>query len=235
MTNTTTELDTIVQTLVETLKAHPFASRMIAGTVTREDYAAFLLQTYLYVVHTRPLLHRAGERLARMGQTAMGQLFMHKAAEEEGHETWLVEDLVAIGEKPERVHEEKPVPAVRRFVTWNSFVVEHGLPVGILGAAYVLEAISAQHAHEVAKNLCQHSGISGVHKGVRFLTGHGDADVDHIAALGRVIESIAAVPAQRDAILMTARVTKSTYLGLYTALGMRNAAREARLEVNPAT
>ena len=233
MTNTTTQLDSIVQTLVETLEAHSFAQRMIAGKVTREDYAAFLVQTYHYVVHTRPLLHRAGERLARMGQTALGQLFMHKAGEEEGHEKWLVEDLVAIGEKPQRVNEEKPVPAVRRFVTWNSFVVEHGLPVGILGAAYVLEAISAQHAHTVAKNLCQHSGIAGIDKGVRFLTGHGDADVDHIAALGKVIESIAAFQAQRDAILMTARVTRSTYLGLYAALGMRSAARESRLELNP--
>lgn len=234
MNDITTQLETIVQTLVETLHMHSFAQRMIAGTITREQYAAFLVQTYHYVVHTRPLLHRAGERLERMGQTTLGQLFLHKAQEEDGHEGWLVDDLEAIGEKRQRVHEEEPVPAIRRFVAWNSFVVEHGLPVGILGAAYVLEAISARNAHTVATNLCQKSGIAGIEGGVRFLTGHGDADVDHIAGLGQVIETIAVSPAHRKAILMTARVTKATYVGLYTALEMGDAAQESRFDLNPA-
>ncbi len=232
MTTITTQLDTLVRTLMDALAVHSFAQRMIAGAVTREEYAAFLVQTYHYVVHTRPLLHRAGERLERSGQTALGQLFLHKAREEDGHDEWLLEDLAAIGEKPQRVQEEKPVSAVRRFVTWNSFVVEHGLPVGILGAAYVLEAISAQHANKVAKNLCERSGISGIAHGVRFLAGHGDADIGHIAELGQVIKTIASVPKNREAILMTARVTSSTYLGLYAELAKQSPTRESRTGVN---
>lgn len=211
-------LDSLSDTLVEMLYALPFAQRLHAGTLSRDEYTAFLVQTYHYVVHTRPFLHRAGERLEEAGYMALGQLLQQKAAEEDGHDTWLLQDLEAIGESPERVRREEPSGPVRAFVAWNSFVVEQGLPVGILGAAYLLEAVSARHAGEAATNMTAFSRIAGIAHGVRFLRGHGDADVGHIAALGQVIEAIASPPAFREEILTTARVTKSTYAGMYHAL-----------------
>jgi len=212
------QLDSLVETLVEMLYALPFAQRLHAGTLTREEYAAFLVQTYHYVVHTRPLLHRAGERLEQAGQTALGKLLQQKANEEDGHDAWLLRDLEAIGESADRVRRQEPLEPVRAFVAWNEFVVEHGLPVGILGAAYLLEAVSAQYAGKAATNMVAHSAIAGIQDGVRFLRGHGDADIEHIAELGQVIEVIGAPPAFREEILTTARVTKSTYAGMYNAL-----------------
>lgn len=219
--NTIARLDTIVQALVDELQAHPFAKRLHAGTLTSAEYTAFLLQTYHYVVHTKPHTERAGHRLVQQGKTSLGQLFLHKASEEDGHDVWLLEDLRAIGRDPRVVHLVKPVPAVQAFVAWNGFVVESGSPIGLLGAAYVLEKVSASHASEAAKNLVANSGISGIAQGVRFLNGHGDADIDHIAALGQFIESLVATsPAYDDAIVATACVAQATYAGMYAALAL---------------
>ena len=219
--NTAAKLDPIVRNLLDELHLHPFGKRLYAGCVTHDEYAAFLVQTYHYVVHTRPLLRRAGERLMSLGKSQLGGLFLHKSDEENGHEFWVLEDLQAIGANPDVVHHEKPVPAVLAFVAWNSFVVEHGSPIGLLGAAYVLEAVSATHAGMVAKNLIERSGIRGIQHGVRFLAGHGDADIDHVASLGQAIDALASSPADQNDIVTTAKITQSTYAGLYTALALR--------------
>jgi pyrroloquinoline quinone (PQQ) biosynthesis protein C len=229
--NTVTKLDTIVHTTLSALHDHSFGLRLHAGCVTQDEYAAFLVQTYHYVVHTRPLLRRSGERLMSEGKTLQAQLFFGKADEENGHEQWILDDLQAIGEDPERIHREKPVAAVLTFVTWNSFVVEHGSPIALLGAAYVLEALSAARAGIVAKNLIENSGIRGIKRGVRFLNGHADADVDHCAALGQTIENIVASLADHDDIVTTAKITQSTYTALYSSLAQRPKANPALLGV----
>ena len=233
--NTVARLDSIVRALLDQLHNHPFGKRLCAGNVTREEYVAFLVQTYHYVLHTRPLLARAGERLVHQGKTQLGQLFLHKAEEESGHEHWIVEDLRAIGENPDIVQKVKPVPAVQTFVTWNSFVVEHGSPVALLGAAYVLEAVSSTHAGIVTQNLMKESRIRGIEHGVRFLRGHADADIEHIVALGQAIEAIATAAEDREDIVTTARITQSTYAALYTALEERPAAKRSPEEFTFAT
>ena len=229
--NTSANLDPIVRNLLDELHHHPFGKRLYAGCVAHDEYASFLAQTYHYVVHTRPLLRRAGERLMSLGKTHLGQLFLHKADEENGHEFWVLADLEAIGASPDVVQHEKPAPAILAFVAWNSFVVEHGSPIALLGAAYVLEAVSATHAGIVAKNLIEKSGIRGIQHGVRFLAGHADADVDHVVSLGQAIDALASTPADQDDIVTTAKITQSTYAGLYTALASRTTMNPAIVDV----
>jgi len=233
--NTVNRLDPIVQSLLDELHHHPFGKRLYAGCVTRDEYASFLVQTYHYVVHTRPLLHRTSERLARQGKTAIAQLFLHKADEENGHEQWILDDLREIGENPDVILREKPVPAVLAFVAWNSFTVEHGSPVALLGAAYVLESVSATNAGIVAKNLIEKSAIAGIERAVRFLVGHADADVDHIVSLGQAIEAIASSPADREDIVTTAKITQSTYAGFYSALATRQTTHSSPVDITYAT
>lgn len=233
--NTVTELDLIVRTLLDKLQQNPFGQRLYAGCVSRDEYATFLAQTYHYVIYTRPLLRRAGERLEALGQTQLAQLFLHKAEEENGHEFWILDDLRAIGVNPDFVHHEKPAPAIVAFVSWNSFVVEHGSPLALLGAAYVLECLSATNAGIVAKNLVQKSGIAGIEHGVRFLTGHADADVDHVVELGRIIDTVASSPADQCDVLISANVTQSTYAGLYTALASRTTTNQSVVDFICAT
>lgn len=200
------------------MDTHPFSQRLCAGVLSRCEYVAFLVQTYHYVVHTRPLLRHSGERLMRMGKPGPAQLFLQKAHEENGHEKWILHDLHALGEKRHIVHRIKPVPAVRAYVAWNSYTVADDSPVAFLGAAYVLEALSAARAGAVAKNLVGNTRISNIANAVMFLSGHANADLEHIVVLGRAIEMFADSERDRAQILLTAEMTRASYMGLYAGI-----------------
>lgn len=225
----TKERKSIVNTLVETLDSsvddllaaldeHPVAMRIVAGDVTADEYAAFLGQTYLYVRQTRPLLRRAGERLMQMRRSpSLARLFLQKADEEDGHDVWILQDLEAIA-RP--LDERLPCPstAVAAYVAWNQFQVEGGWPLGFLGTAYVLESLADVRARITAENLVKKNRIAGIAAGVRFLRGHGDADEHHRNELRRVL-SVISSPTDREAIALSADVTASLYLGMFSAFG----------------
>ncbi len=220
--NTTQKLDQITHTLLDELHAHPVAQRFYTGDTDTEEYVAFLVQTYHYVVHTRPLLRRSGERLEYAGKSDLARLFFLKAEEENGHEHWVLDDLRALGRNAAFVHNVKPVPAIAAYIAWNSYTVEHGSPVAFLGAAYILEAISAARAGSVAKNLITQNKIHRIANAVKFLSGHAEADIEHIVVLGRAIEAFATTDLDREEIITTATITKSSYLGLFTGLTPRS-------------
>jgi len=214
----TETIDSIAQALLDDIAAHPFGRRLLQGKITKKEYVAFLVQSYLYVVHTRPLLRRAGERLAQQGREQLATLYSKKAEEESGHEQWVLNDLQAIGENPDIVHHTKKAPSVAAYLAWNSFTVEHGSPVAFLGTAYVLESGGAIGVGSIVKNLVEHSGIRGIERGVQFLQGHADADVEHVSHLGRLIDAFASSDADCRDLVLSAWVTRSTYIGLLSAV-----------------
>ncbi|MBK9261979.1 MAG: iron-containing redox enzyme family protein [Polyangiaceae bacterium] len=183
------------------------------------------MQSYLYVVHTRPLLRRAGERLAKQGRRQLAALYLRKADEENGHEQWVLGDLRAIGVNPDIVRHAKPAPGVAAYIAWNSFTVDHGSPVAFLGTAYVLESGGASRAGTIAKNVVAHSGIRGIERGVFFLEGHADADIDHVAQLGQLIDAYASSDTDCRDLVLSAWVARSTYIGLLTAVAAEAAER----------
>lgn len=214
----TETLDSIARALLEDIDAHPFGRRLIRGNITRKEYVAFLVQSYLYVLHTRPLLRRAGERLVQQGRRQLAALYLQKADEENGHEEWILDDLRGIGENPDVVCRAKPAPGVAAYLAWNSFTVDDGSPVAFLGTAYVLESGGAIRVGAIVKNLVEHSGIRGIERGVHFLRGHAEADIEHVAQLGQLIDAFASSDADCRDIVLSAWVTRSTYLGLLTAV-----------------
>jgi Iron-containing redox enzyme len=220
-------LDQIVTELLASLDAHVMARRLLAGDVNTQEYGAFLEQTYLYVRQTRPLLRRAGERLAMQGRApTLSRLFLQKADEEEGHELWVLSDLEAIGRPMDRYVPPKPCTAVAAYLAWNQFQVEAGFPLGFLGTAYVLEALSDACAGLTATNLIEKNRIPRIRQGVRFLQGHADADEGHIDMLRRLLAVISSA-SDCEAIVLSAEVTSSLYLGLFSALEMDEHRRQA--------
>lgn len=216
--------------LLRDLAAEPFAARLLAGSVSIDEYASFLEQTYLYVRHTRPLLRRAARRLSEeVGRPDLKELFERKAGEEDGHEEWALADLRAIGRPADESRRASPTPAVSAYIAWNSFTVEHGSPIAFLGTAYVLEALSAARAAETVKNLVAYSGIPNIERAVVFLRGHADADTDHIEQLGRNLTALARSPLDHESVLLSAVITRATYAkllaGMKPALPARGSAR----------
>lgn len=220
-------LDLSVSELIGALAEHPTARRLLAGDVNAQEYAAFLEQTYLYVRQTRPLLRRAGERLAAMRRApTLSRLFLVKADEEEGHEKWVQADLAAIAHPLDERRLPKPCTAVAAYIAWNHFQVEAGWPLAFLGTAYVLESLSNARAGTTADNLIKKNCIPGIDKGVRFLKGHADADEHHMEMLRRVL-SVVSSPSDQEAIALSADVTVSLYLGMFSAMEIDEHCRQA--------
>jgi hypothetical protein len=216
-----------VSDLLDALDEHPIARRLIAGDVSAQEYAAFLEQTYLYVRQTRPLLRRAGERMAVLRQSpTLARLFLTKADEEDGHEKWIAADLEAIHYPMDERRLPQPSTAVAAYIAWNQFQVEAGWPLGFLGTAYVLESLSCVRAETTAVNLVKKNCIPGIEHGVRFLKGHADADEHHMGMLRRIL-GVVSLPSDREAIALSAAVTTSLYLGMFSAMEIDEQSRQA--------
>ncbi len=201
--------------LVEALDAHPEARRLFDGSIDLDGYAYYLTQTYHYVRWSRPLLASAGERLERMGRhLQLAELLVRKAAEESGHERWLLADLKNLGWAAERVNAEERAPAVDAYTSWNFFTCRAGVPTAFLGTAYVLEYLSVTRASEAVERLLQADAIPNIRKAVTFLRSHGEVDGDHVAELTSVLRTLTDKEDQ-SAVLLSARITRALYPGFF--------------------
>ncbi|XXX74014.1 iron-containing redox enzyme family protein [Sorangium sp. So ce134] len=217
-----TTLDQEVAALLIRLDADPAARRLYDGTTTASDYAAFLEQIYHYVRWTRPLCAQAGARLAAGcvgreseasgadGRSILAALLLRKAEEESGHEQWALDDLAALGRDPEAVRRAEPAPATQAYIAWSRYTAEAGVPEAFLGTAYVLEALSAYRAGDAAARLVARARIPGIAGAVRFLRGHAEADQGHVRELAELLATIPC-PEAREAILLSARLTRTLY------------------------
>jgi hypothetical protein len=95
-----------------------------------------------------------------------------------------------------------------------------------LGTAYVLELLSNTRAGTTANNLVRKNLIPGIQHGVRFLKGHADADEHHIDMLRRVL-GVVSLPSDREAIALSASVTGTLYLGMFSAMEIAEQSRQA--------
>jgi pyrroloquinoline quinone (PQQ) biosynthesis protein C len=225
-TQWTQALEQEARTLVEELDAIPAAQRLFNGSIDTQGYADWLIQTYYYVRWTTPLLQQAGRRMKRLGwHPALAELLLQKAAEERGHERWLLADLKNLGWSREEVEQTTPCPAVLAYVAWNRFTAEAGSPTAFLGTAYVLEYLSVHRASGAVERLIQHNAIPNIRKAVTFLRGHAGADLSHVAELNTVLLGLRDTREQA-AILLSARATRALYLGLFPG-------EERRAEGNP--
>ena len=209
------ELERETRRLTCWLRANAAARRILDGTTDLAGYVQFLSQTYHYVRWTRPLLARAGEQLRRLGRyPALAELFAVKAREEAGHEQWALADLRALGRDPAAIANEPPTAAVSAYLAWNRFTVESASPVAFLGTAYVLEGLSVHCGEEAVRNLCRNSTIPGIAGAVSFVRGHAGADVDHMEQLRSLFSQVLGTR-DRTAVLLSARVTRTLYQGLF--------------------
>ncbi len=201
--------------LVEELDAHPAARRLFEGRIDAAGYAHYLVQTYHYVRWTTPLLLEAGQRMKRLGRNPqVAELLLHKAAEERGHERWLLADLERLGWSAEQVEGAERCLAVEAYVAWNRYTVSHGVPTAFLGTAYVLEALSVRRAGRTVERLLAAGAIPNIRRAVTFLRAHGHADVGHVAELASVLGSLEDAEEQ-EALVLSARATRVLYPGFF--------------------
>lgn len=224
MMNWLTALEHEARTLLEELDAHPEARRLFDGSIDKDGYVHYLIQTYHYARWTTPLLAEAGRRMKRLGRhSRLGELLLQKSEEERGHERWLLADLRNLGWPAERVERQTPNPAVTAYVAWNRFTSRSGRPEAFLGTAYVLEYLSVHRASQSVERMLAANTIPNIRKAVTFLKAHGTADEKHVEELTSLLSPLTDREEQA-ALLLSARTTRVLYLGLFAEGTRENAA-----------
>jgi pyrroloquinoline quinone (PQQ) biosynthesis protein C len=224
MTKWLTALEHEARTLLGELDAHPEARRLFEGSIDKDRYVHYLLQTYHYARWSTPLMAEAGRRMKRLGlHPQLGNLLLQKSDEECGHERWLLSDLKNLGWSAERVQRQMPTPAVTAYIAWNRFTSRCGQPEAFFGTAYVLEYLSVHRASQSVERMLAANTIPNIRKAVTFLKAHGTADERHVEELTSLLSPLMDREAQA-AVLLSARTTRVLYLGLFTGRTRKNAA-----------
>jgi L-ornithine Nalpha-acyltransferase len=194
------------------LDHHPVGRELVAGTLPRDQYVAYLTQVVHQVRHSAPMLARAAERLEQLGRLRLAQTFRRKAGEEDGHDAWALQDLAALGVSRSAALSTPCCSAVRAYSAWLGHCAEAN-PTAVLGLAFTLEWFGSARAGQAAANLVRRAPIRGIESAVRFLRGHGDADDEHIRAFAEPLSEISD-PDEVEAIVLSARLTANLYLGM---------------------
>jgi pyrroloquinoline quinone (PQQ) biosynthesis protein C len=197
----------------------PFA-KLLEGEADSDLYVGFLIQTYHYVKFTPASLRLAAERLKGHSNPfyeSLRERFSEHEAEEEGHDQWVLNDLMSLGQNPDIVQRISPCDAIDAYNAYSKFVVRSSNAVAILGQAFMLEGISQRYGTPMARNLSEKSGIPNARNAVSFLAGHGDADQEHMAELRRVIHSISD-ERDLDAVVLCAKVVSQLYSSMIDGL-----------------
>lgn len=201
--------------LVHAVDEHPLLGAVIRGDASRDDYLAFLRSTYHYVRWSGSLLAETAQGMRAQGAARwLIDLLDAKTDEESPHDLWVLDDLRSFGVKVELLKASPPPRAVTAYVEQSRSLAEAGSP-GYLGAAYMLELISARRAGTAARNLRARAAITSIERATSFLDGHGDADTGHVALLEQVLGRIASAEDQDD-ICLAARQLRRLYPRFFT-------------------
>lgn len=169
------------------LERDPFYSRLLAGRVTREEYASWLIQMHKYVRYSERMVTQLAHATA--GADSGEELNLHEyaleeAQEEAAHDDLLVVDLarlwnVSRAEARGRLELAPTAPAIHTYSRLrDTFMLRY--PKAILGVAFCLETVSSIHADQIRENLIRESGIEGIERATTFLRAHrAEVEEDH--------------------------------------------------------
>lgn len=205
--------------LAHTDRTHVMAS-LLDGSADRDLYIGFLVQTRHYVARTYPTLVDAGKRMRALGRyPKLAALLEQKADEEHGHEVLIDNDFKALGADPAATMAATgPNHWIRTYNAWSAAMSTGQHPIGVLGSAYVLEALSIHRAKPMADGLRDAGKIDGIAGAVSFLDLHAEADVAHVADMDAILNDIGDAD-EDEAILLTAQMTRTAYVGQLEAVG----------------
>lgn len=198
----------------EHLLASPIIRDALEGTVTREEYVAFLTQAYYHVSQTVPLLMACGARLpARLEW--LRKAVIDYLNEEYGHQEWVLEDIAEAGGDAAAVRRGSPAPATAAMVGCAWDVIQRGNPVGFFGMVFVLEGTSVALATMAADRLRPRLGLPK--SAFTYLYSHGSLDEEHVDFLASLMDRLEAQE-DRAAVIDAARRFFLLYAGIFREL-----------------
>lgn len=215
-------------TLIETtdtsrreLEAIPKMTSMLNHGLTLAEYKAFLHDLYYIVWHFCPIIASGASRCDDRFRNVRYELY-ERIEEEKGHETWVLEDLEALGGDVAHVRANPPSPPVQAMVAFNYFCAERAHPCSVLGMLYSLEVIASAYAATLSQSIAKTLGRDMDGPGFRFLLSHSAMDQDHVAKLNVLVKTIED-PAAQESVMNATRVNfyqfgRLFYEGGFTSL-----------------
>lgn len=170
------------------MEALPKVQDMLNGRMSEEAYKAFLMDLYHIVWHFCPIMATAASRCPDEFIDVRYHLY-HNIDEEKGHENLVLNDLGHFGVPAETVRNSSPSFSVQAMIAYNYHASERIHPCCVLGMLYVLEIISSVYGGQVASSIA--SGLDkSLPDGFSFLESHASMDLDHMAKLRELLQTI---------------------------------------------
>lgn len=195
----------------------PILGRAAAGTVTLDDYRAFLGQAYHHVRHTTPLLMACGARIPPRLEWLRDAVAEY-IEEELGHQEWILDDLANTGLAREDILAIQPWSETELMVAYAYDTIARGNPVAFFGMVLVLEGTSVTLATRAAEHIERQLGLP--RSAFSYLRSHGDLDQEHTAFFARLMDRIDD-PSDQQAIVHAARMFYRLYGDIFRALDRR--------------
>lgn len=159
------------------LLAAPIINKAVSGTISLDEYTAFLIQAYHHVKHTTPLLMATGGRLTEEKEWLRNAVAEY-IEEELGHQEWILNDLVACGIDKEEVRNSVPAFETEMMVAYAYDTINRVNPLGFFGMVHVLEGTSIATADKAADGIQNALGLPD--EAFSYLKSHGALDLEHI-------------------------------------------------------
>jgi pyrroloquinoline quinone (PQQ) biosynthesis protein C len=198
-------------TLIETtdasrrdLEAIPKMNSMLTRGLTLAEYKAFLHDLYYIVWHFCPIIAAAASRCDDRFRNVRYELY-ERIEEEKNHETWVLEDLEAVGGDVAAVRANPPSPPVQAMVAYNYYCADRAHPCAVLGMLYSLEVIASAYAATLAQSIAKSLGRDMDGPGFKFLLSHSAMDQDHVAKLNVLVKTIDD-PVAQESVMNATRV-----------------------------
>src|SRR3569832_2493736 len=175
---------------------------MLNGEMSSIDYQKFLMDLYHIVWHFCPIMAAAASRCTDDFFPVRQHLY-HNIDEEKGHESMVVADLKTFGIDEHTLTCSLPSVFVQAMVAYNYYAAERIHPCAVLGMLYVLEIISSVYGGQVAQSIADGLKMP-LPKGFTFLESHASKDMDHMANLRALLDTIKDTAVQ-DLIISSGR------------------------------
>ena len=192
----------------------PRVHAMMHKGLTVAEYRAFLRDLYHIVWHFCPVMAAAAARCDDRLRSVRYELY-ERIEEEKGHETWVLDDIGAMGGDAGGANAAAPSAPVQAMIGFNYYEAERVHPCSVLGMLYVLEVVASVYGGKVADSIARATGKDVTAGGFRFLSSHATMDADHMAKLN-VLPKTIDDPAAQAAVISSTNVIRHQFGQLFS-------------------
>ncbi|MEV3928267.1 iron-containing redox enzyme family protein [Streptomyces sp. NPDC049944] len=193
-------------------------------------YRHYLCTMHAVVRASVPLMLRALERSTLLdacgdplGAPLAAYLREH-IQEEEGHDTWLLEDIRAAGSPPQDALGPMPGPVVAALAGAQYYWIEHHHPVALLGYIAVLEGYAP--AADLTSRIASTTGLPDT--ALRTVREHAALDTGHLDELYALLDRLPLTRDQESDVTVSAMHSLDALTRLFVRLGRSGAAPPPR-------